>query len=286
MKDLDNKHLDNNKADLSDPNHAQTSRSNQASGIYERFLNRVQNIDSTDSIDSPDIKSAAIITIKQPDRQTAFEPLNDAELLSFTKPDHTTDLQKESAILNDNDEDKVVEPFSTENSVFDSDNLVVAPVKSLNSQQTAVLKNTQVSSLKSMITGIVCGLLLSIFTILLLNMTGVLTTLTERFSKKSEPISTNSAISTEPIASREPLADENSVIKTDDTNQKATNIDETVASTNLADEMVNSDQTIEGDSTNPIARTSDASVVKTETSISYEDFREEAQNTLYRETKN
>lgn len=280
MKDLENDnldkhHLDNNtvniKENLSATSSTKTYQSSRTSSIYERFLNRVQQIDS-------DIK--ADDTIKESHHIKASVSLDDAELSLFTPPNPPINAPKVSTITNDeHDEYKIVEPLSHHDSVVDATNLV--------STQTALLKSEQRSHLKPMIAGIVCGLLLSIFIILVLNTTGVLDTLSERFSSTTTPVSTTN--DNEPTASSEPLNSEGPVIKTDvktvEVTQEVSSADQTVASSNLTDETPNIGEPKEQDSTNPVVEESEANTANTEAPISYEDFREEAQNTLYRDIK-
>ncbi len=281
MKDLehdnlDNNHLDNHKVNInenvSDASPTKTHQSNRTGGIYERFLNRIQKPDSGIS----DVKSDN--TIKESHPINSYEPLSDTELSLVTQTHQTINAPKANIILNDEyGEYKAIEPLS-------QNSLVAKSATNLVSNQPAASDSKQRGHLKSMIAGIVCGLLLSIFIILVVNTTGVLDTLTERFFSKTAPISTTNH--NEPTVSSEPLNSERPVIKTDvktdEVNREVSSVDKTAASSNLTDETANIDEPKEKNSTSSIDEANDSN---TESSISYEDFREEAKNTLYRDIK-
>lgn len=318
MNDLDNyniennildDNLNNNKSDiergLPKSNYTKTNN-NKTSDIYERFINRVQSINGSGSNDKTDENNQTSL-----DDTSVYEPLSDEELQFVISPEQTLDI-KETSTITSNNEDNAMELSLEDSTTFDDAILVSATESSIDSdtKQVGALKGRQVSGLKLLITGIVCGLLLSVLTAILLNATGIFATLNDYLtSNNSQKIETSTSVST---ASAEPANNDETVIEANDVSLDSLSTED--LSLDNHNEIVAGEKSIDGDENvkpesinDPKQNTSSKTITKspvpkknteskaeniktdnakTETVISYEDFAKEAQSTLYRETNN
>lgn len=318
MNDLDNYNIENNilddnlnnnksdiEGDLSKSNYTKTNN-NKTSDIYERFINRVQSINGFGSNDKTDENNQTSL-----DDTSVYEPLSDEELQFVISPEQTLDI-KETNTITSNNEDNAMELSLEDSTTFDDAILVSATESSINSdtKQVGALKGRQVSGLKLLITGIVCGLLLSILTAILLNATGIFATLNDYLtSNNSQQTETSTSVST---ASAEPSNNEETVVEANDVSldslstedlslnnrteivagKKSISENENVKSESINDSKQDTSSktitksSVPKENTESKADNIKTDNAKTETVISYEDFAKEAQSTLYRETNN
>ena len=204
----------------------------------------------------------------------------------------------------DNENDNVPAPVTTPISPTDLE--IDADIK-----QTSVPEDKQIGSLKLklLIIGIVCGLLLSGLVVAILTMTGIFA----NSESATEASNTTVVSADEPeAASVEALADKKATGNAETKDISDTNLlvntvttdelpaDDPVDKSKLSDEQIQ-DTPSKTATTDVMAKTepaidtsNDASDVEArrtktdnnEPTISYEDFAEEAQSTLYRETNN
>ena len=326
---IENNNLDDNLNDNKPDNEGSWSKGNYAkinndktSDIYERFISRVQSINSVnDKTDEADKTSTSgNVESFEP---SAYEPLSDEDLQFFISAGQTSDTQQINTITS-NDEDNAIELSLEDSATFDDDTsvLVLSTETKIDSdsKQTGALKGRQVGSLKLLIIGIVCGLLISAVMVMLLNTTGIVATLSDSLTSNNSQVTTvNTSV---PDAIAESSANKDMTVKADDASLDNSNINELsldnpnviVADANSIDETVNIDKLSTNDSINKSESVNDQEQdtsskvnkknptakentetkadniktdnARTETMISYEDFAEEAQSTLYRETNN
>lgn len=345
MKDLDNYNLENNildddlDYDLDDDldennsnidgswskgNYAKTNN-NKTSDIYERFINRVQNINTSNdkTITNNKVNSNS---------SSAYKPSNDDELQFVISPRQTLDIEESHDITSKNKENSIelslddshtsdedISEFETETkpepkvdveteTETETETNIDSNIKQIEAlkEKKEKKKGKQLNNSKLLIIGIISGLLLSALIVMLLNATGMLTTSGDSSASTS---SQTTVISTSvPADSAEPSNNEEITVKADDISVVNSSLDELslddstgrVAQVNATDETTTIDKpsasestnnsesiTAQGQGTQSTAVTTN-SVAKdnAETAISYEDFAEEAQTTLYREPKN
>ncbi|WP_201554425.1 hypothetical protein [Psychrobacter sp. 72-O-c] len=335
MKDADNSNTDhaanvNHEAGLSKADYKKPTN-NRTSDIYKRFLNRVQGIDSNANISDSDanasnLEANNVESFNRVEKPSAYEPLNEEELLLFT--DHERDVDSNesdftSIDISFSDEDEVIEDadgvtdlskLSADNELTHSDaNLAAEPEVNLSTKssdkKSGALWDKQVSSGKLLTIGVVCGLLLSGLIVMTLSVTGVLAILSDSLAPNSAQIVPASA----PTANSEQTTNQNTTTKTYSSNVDNTNPNnsgialstKTANSNTLSADATVNDSKPEMDNTKtvsskelpaqPISKKNEVKNNSTDNStensavtgidISPEDFREEAQNTLYRETK-
>ena len=259
MNDSNSNKSDDNQTDYkTDVPDTKDGNKNQTRDIYERFLNRSQNMGDTNANVGDNIQLS--------DKSSAYEPLNNEELQLFASRHAQETDSKEAAFINvDNNvlnKAKAIPSIPNNNITFD-DNIAATDINTnSDAGPINVLQGRKVASKKSLIIAGVCGLLMSVPIIALLNVTGVLTVLT---------VSSNS----------------------DNTETSAVNAGLPAANTNTENLELNLDKAtvtgVSADAVDKVAKEKDtvaqADNAKAEIAISYEDFREEAQSTLYRETK-
>ncbi|OLF38480.1 MULTISPECIES: hypothetical protein [unclassified Psychrobacter] len=322
-KESDNNNLKNSDLDKNTPNVKEKSsdnvyrKTNKTSDIYERFINRMQGIGES-NVD----KNSSNTNFKEKlsHTKTVSEPLDNIEGQLFLEteqiPHHdqkidtqqletskaNTDNGLELSLLSlhedptpDNENDNAPAPVTTPATPTDLE--ADSDIK-----QTSVTEDKQIGSLKIklLIIGIVCGLLLSGLVVAILTMTGIFAN-SESATKSSN--TTVMSVDEAEAASIKPLSNEEMVAKSDDISE-ANLLDNTVTTDELPvddpiDESKLSDEQIKDTLSKPsttqlvteVAPTTDteADLIKnsdSEAIISYEDFAEEAQSTLYRETNN
>ncbi|MEN2750893.1 hypothetical protein AAIR29_04520 [Psychrobacter sp. FBL11] len=294
-------------------------KDNKTSDIYERFINRIQGI-SESNVDKD--SSRANLKEKLPHAETASEPLDNAEwqlsleteqtshndqkikaqqLVTSKANTENTDDGLELSLLSPH-EDPTLDDAATA-SVLPTDLKADA-----NIQQTGVSEDKQIGSLKLklLIIGIVCGLLLSALVIAILTMTGIFTN-TEPATES--PNTTVVSADGPDTASIKTLSSEETVAKSDDVSDVSEanlsdnvatvgelSVDKPIDKSTLSDEQIkdtrsktSTTQLVTAVSPKTDTNDTEADLVKNsdnEATISYEDFAEEAQSTLYRETNN
>lgn len=319
---LDDHNLSKNKSDNSDlyKNNVEEKESlsasvcrkdNKTSDIYERFINRIQGI-SESNVDKN--LSRANFKEKLPHAETASEPLDNAvwqlsleteqtshndqkikaQQLDTSKANtENTDDGLELSLLSSH-EDPTLDDAATA-SVLPTDLKAGADI-----QKTGVSEDKQVSSLKLLIIGIVCGLLLSALVVAILTMTGIFAN-TEPATESSNTTVVSAdgpdTAGIKPLSSEETVAKSDNVSETNLSDNVATvgelSVDKSIDKSKLSDEQIK-DTLLKTSTTQLVTEVdpttdTEADLVKNsdnEATISYEDFAEEAQSTLYRETNN
>lgn len=274
--------------------------------IYERFITRVENVDSNE--DNPTFKENALKPLKNTNHLSSYEPLSATELELFANLEQESVSTGINIDFSDDDKD---EGFSTNHAPIantdnsldsdasndksslyiadsanaddlkrqDSERLAAEKVRNeqlsnnndaINNtaiaKQLAKSKEKQVSSKKPLIIGMIFGSLLIAIIVATLIFTGVLSTSTKTTTTDAAPaVSTGKAVVTD---DNQPSADTGAIDKSTVISQP----DE--SPTENPDTNPNGVETTEAPSTMPAA----------EAAITYDDFREESQSTLYRET--
>ncbi|ALF58830.1 hypothetical protein [Psychrobacter urativorans] len=290
MTDSDNYNNANNDSDARADSDTKLSKSKRTSDIYERFLSRVQQLDS--EVSETDVDDGF-------SKESLYEPLSEAELGLFADFSDSNDNEPHLAVPQ-YEHDDIKEHLNTDERLDNEESKSANNADSINNSQNAdiaiehidetthsdvsvhhqltknieksktsgAVRGRQVSSVKLLIIGVVCGLLLSASMVFLLNKTGLLTALTDNSVLDSSETITPSAkvnVPATPASIPQPTA-----ITTADAPQ-----------TSPESNTVTAQQT----SANKATTTQPNSDAIPEADITYEDFREEAQNTLYRETK-
>ena len=317
------------------------SRKRVKKNIYERFISRVQSVQSADS-DSADVEGNTDSTsLESANKLPAFEPLSAKELQLFEDKDsdedqaserldiattnatfdfsnpHTSDQSHETLIdaplsqgdrrandipldsglnrdlyknldnldhsdshLDNNEDDKSASIHPTQESLASSapiDNALDA--KPLSVELSQKPQKTLTSSKKPLIVGIIFGALLIALIVLTLIFTGVLST-----SVSNNPVSEGSGVTavatnSTPVVGTQPIESSEDDQPADDTNNNANIAEELSVST-----PQDNQNTIEQDTVSPPVDSAPEATPETEAAITYEDFRQESQTTLYRET--
>ena len=283
--------------------------------IYERFITRVENVDSNE--DNPAFKENALKPLKNTNHLSSYEPLSATELelfanleqesvstgihVDFSDDDKDEGFSTNHAPLANTDNSLDSDASNDKSSLYiadsanaddlkrqDSERLAAEKVRNEQlsnndavndnaiAKQLAKSKEKQVSSKKPLIIGMIFGSLLIAIIVATLIFTGVLSTST----KTIVPDSAETKTTTTDAA---PAVSTGKAVVTDDNQPSADTgaIDKsTVISqpeeppTENPDTNPNGVETTEAPSTMPAA----------EAAITYDDFREESQSTLYRET--
>ncbi|MGB2785924.1 hypothetical protein [Psychrobacter sp.] len=274
--------------------------------IYERFITRVENVDSNE--DNPAFKENALKPLKNTNHLSSYEPLSATELELFANLEQESVSTGINVDFSDDDKD---EGFSTNNAPIantdnsldsdanndksslyiadsanaddlkrqDSERLAAEKVRNeqLSHNNDAVNDNAiakqlikskekQVSSKKPLIIGMIFGSLLIAIIVATLIFTGVLSTSTKKTTTDTAPaVSTGKAVI---IDDNQPSADTVTVDKSTVISQPEESLTEN------PDTNPNGVETTEVPTTIPAA----------DAAITYDDFREESQSTLYRET--
>lgn len=296
------------------------SRNVTNNNIYERFISRVQNEDggNSETDDVEPLKDA-----KKPSalNSSAFEPLsaNELELFSGQDTDREVGLEaidapfdflaQETQVSRDLPDadiswqdshlnepsfnigadgsygaptNKATGLADTKETTYIPDSISVISQES--PTQSAVKKSTPsqdklASSKKPLIIGMIFGSLLIIIIVVTLIFTGILSTSTEKAvpaaTEPASPVITSTAQPTSTIdnpISVDASSTDNLAVEAQQGNISTTNQDQNAVTNNVVvSETPKTAPTIADDS-------------NTEAAITYEDFRQESQNTLYRET--
>ncbi|MBP2280975.1 tetrahydromethanopterin S-methyltransferase subunit G [Psychrobacter sp. PL15] len=298
MNDSDNNTDD--RIGLSTATHTKPSGNARTSDVCERFIDRVDDIDNDRNLDIDNLKS-----LDEFKKSSSYELLNEEELLLFTN--HEQEEQELdpkipetiSLDITSSDNDKAIatmlHTLVDDNEIknllvddqpkYDNSHLLTnEPIADSSNKETGTLFGKQISSSKLLIVGMVSGLILSAVIILLLNTIGILSVAEDRLAydnSNTMPISAPAA-NTEQSTGIE----ENKVAaSTSDTQVISEPVLNKNSSVNTAsvDNYVSIDDADKSDLTpKPVL----AALNKEESNITYEDFREEAQDTLYRDDKN
>ena len=318
MSDKKSKKSADLEANLAKIANAKPRRRSRKDNIYERFITRVENVDSTDNSNheqdnSNEGKQAVLKLLKNANKLSSYEPLSAAELELFAS--QQDELQQETSLQGTNasstgihldfsDEDASDDYADKANNTTARDSASFSPIESLDkaplnstkqsydnvedldqekiniddlsAQSPTKLipaKNTKLaSSKKPLIIGMVVGSVLIAAVVLTLIFAGVLST---------TPNATDTVVSNNGdkvnTANETPVANNGQENKnpnkssTDTSNQSTVDSKSTAPSTNNKNSSNEDKTTAENES-------------KSEPAITYEDFREESQSTLFRET--
>lgn len=298
MTDSDNHNHADNDSDARAASDTKRSQSKRTSDIYERFLSRVQQLDS-------EVKENKVRKSEDDgcNQQSLYEPLNEEELGLFfdfidndsthntqdlVEPQYKYDYIEEQLSIEkqlstaerlDNKDGESVNDSDSRNgnqnndiAIENIDETTDADV-SIHNQLTknveqaktsGAVRGKQVSNVKLLIIGVVCGLLLSASMIFLLNKTGLLAALSNNSVADSSEALTPSATMNAPVTPAS--TSQSTAVATADSPESNTITAQKASSNNATTTQLNSEIIPESD-------------------ITYEDFREESQSTLYRETK-
>lgn len=332
MSDKKSKKSTDLEANLAKIANAKPRRRSRKNDIYERFITRVENVDSNDNEDGEQASSISgngrLAPLKNADKLSSYEPLSAAELELFASQQE--DFQPESSLqrtsskstgvhLNFFDKDERLEvsgtasneadlphdamvkekaSFSSTDSLDDAkhisknhskndENIQDHDSKSTNENidndglvvqsPTAftLSKNKKLaSSKKPLIIGMIIGSLLIAAVVLALIFTGALSTSTKAPAPVSKVVASDNAGTT------------NSSNNSDNNTANATNTSNDASKqqpVNTQPQVVNTDN--KDVNRKPAAAIDDSeNESASEPAITYEDFREESQSTLYRET--
>lgn len=268
------------------------SRTRTNNNIYERFISRVQNTEDDDdaNTDTDDIKK-----LGDANKLSAYEPLSAVELEGFANL-QVSDGSSGSISLDFSDEDEVLITDRTaitsinksldnhsntkaastnEKNTYNNDlaakKLVKKEAVKEGKAKTVKSSNKQAGSKKPLIIGMFFGSLLIAVIVATLIFTGVLSTSTKTVSTET---SVNDRVETKTTTDTAPAVSTGKTVVTDD-NQSSANTGVVDKSANgNSDTVINRVEATEVPTTKPAA----------DAAITYEDFREESQSTLYRET--
>ena len=284
--------------------------------IYERFITRVENVDSNE--DNATFKENALKPLKNTNHLSSYEPLSATELELFANLEQESVSTGINVDFSDDDKD---EGFSTNHAPIantdnsldsdanndksslyiadsanaddlkrqDSERLAAEKVRneqlsnnndavndSAIAKQLAKSKEKQVSSKKPLIIGMIFGSLLIAIIVATLIFTGVLSTSTKTIVPDSAETKTTTTDAAPAVSTgKAVVTDDNQPSADTGAIDKSTVISQPEESpTENPDTNPNGVETTEAPSTMPAA----------EAAITYDDFREESQSTLYRET--
>lgn len=332
MSDKKSKKSTDLEANLAKIANAKPRRRSRKNDIYERFITRVENVDSNDNEDGEQASSISgngrLAPLKNADKLSSYEPLSAAELELFASQQE--DFQPESSLqrtsskstgvhLNFFDKDERLEvsgtasneanlphdamvkekaSFSSTDSLDDAkhisknhskndENIQDHDSKSTNENidndglvvqsPTAftLSKNKKLaSSKKPLIIGMIIGSLLITAVVLALIFTGALSTSTKAPAPVSKVVASDNA------------GTSNGSNNSDNNTANVTNTSNDASKqqpVNTQPQVVNTDN--KDVNRKPAAAIDDSeNESASEPAITYEDFREESQSTLYRET--
>ena len=304
------------EANLAKIANAKPRRRSRKDNIYERFITRVENVDSADSDGNREQANgegrlAPLKPLKNADKLSSYEPLSAAELELFAS--QQDDWQQEANLQGTNASSTSVNlDFSDENDDYADkannttarDSASFSPIESLDkaplnstkqsydnvedldqekiniddlsAQSPTKLipaKNTKLaSSKKPLIIGMVVGSVLIAAVVLTLIFAGVLSTTPNAtdtdVSNNSDKVNTANET---PVANNGQENKNPNQASADSSNQSTVDSKITAPSTNNKNSSDEDKTTAENES-------------KSEPAITYEDFREESQSTLFRET--
>lgn len=286
--------------------------------IYERFITRVENVDSTDNEGNREQVSAdgRLAPLKNAEKLSSYEPLSAAELELFAS--QQDELQQESSLqgihsrntdvnLDFSDEEDGGLDRNRSSAAINEDDLSNDPIAregvsltndaSYNSKRADIdqdigdlqspikpvpSKETKLlSSKKSLIVGIIVGSLLIAAVVLALIFTGILSTSTPN----SEKVNTTNSASAANAGQENTNSQQSS---TDASNQSIVEAQTDVPNSDNKDsrnkDAVNENRIDNVKGTSGKSKAETTGETGTEPAITYEVFREESQSTLYRET--
>ena len=282
------------------------SRNHAKDKIYKRLINDVQSNDD-DSNEAEYVKP-----LESAEKLFAYEPLSVNELELFTNQDSDQAGQIEAvetttttnAVFDFSDQetamseaslkkemqatDKLLEvdhlanDISNSDSTSDDDDLVAEDIAIQPlAKEKAVSQDKLANSKKPLIIGMIFGSLLIALIVMILIFTGVLSTSTQSTAPDNADANVSSGVSTTVTPDSTPVA----------TPAQATAIDADIVEKPIVvapqqdsqDSLANESQGEGATTTNEAAA---PKALPTEPALTYEDFREESQSTLYRETDN
>ena len=319
MSDKKSKKSTDLEANLAKIANAKPRRRSRKNDIYERFITRVENVDGNDNEDGEQASGISgngrLAPLKNADKLSSYEPLSAAELelfasqqeestdvhlnffdederlevsgtasneadlphdamvkekASFSSTDSLDDAKHISKNHSKNDENIQDHDSKSTNENIDNDGLVVQSPTAFTLSKNKKLA----SSKKPLIIGMIVGSLFIAAVVLALIFTGVLSTSTTAPEPKSKVAASDNAGTT------------NSSNNSDNNTANATNTSNDASKqqpVNTQPQVVNTDN--KDVNRKPAAAIDDSeNESASEPAITYEDFREESQSTLYRET--
>lgn len=274
-------------------------KTQRTSDIYERFINRVQQIDADGEGEESNrnaIEDGFSVT-------SSYAPLSKEELDFFTnnnterQPNNVADIYTENNKVETveaiapsyppihNPESIIAPDIAIKQSRDDDKNKINAsdnkPLKPLSNNPLTHKKNNKipaqpVNNIKLLTTGLICGLLLSAAIVVILNKIGVLSTL----ESASSSLETNS----------QTAAHKNQDVAASANRQAPVTAETAVMEANTQNTSKPAAPNVLPTTTAPVATQPSIEPEQRQTTrdstISIEDFEKEAQSTLYRETKN
>ncbi|MDE4454005.1 hypothetical protein [Psychrobacter sp. DAB_AL62B] len=317
MSDKKNNHNADLEANLAKIANTKPQRRNRKDNIYERFITRVESADIIDSADDDDslkgsiadkpAKPSALKPLKNANKLSSYEPLSAAELELFAIQDQDSSQNKANLQTSDFTSTAVsldlseAEDEVATNHVIktDSDNTLIqktvyiadsadsehltteSAIKEPVNKKTVKPKDKLASSKKPLLIGMIFGSLLIAAIVFTLIFTGVLSTATAPAGSDSATPALSE--NTTPVTSTQQGAAIDGDKPSDSTVANTSNTSTSEPQTAVVnDANKNAANTV--DDTNKPAVEATVSDVNTEPTITYDDFREESQNTLYRET--
>ena len=318
MSDKKSKKSADLEANLAKIANAKPRRRSRKDNIYERFITRVENVDSTDNSNheqdnSNEGKQAVLKLLKNANKLSSYEPLSAAELELFAS--QQDELQQETSLQGTNasstgihldfsDEDASDDYADKANNTTAKDSASFSPIESLDkaplnstkqsyddiedldqekiniddlsAQSPTKLipaKNTKLASNKKpLIIGMVVGSVLIAAVVLTLIFAGVLST---------TPNATDTDVSNN--SDKVNTANETPVANNGQENKNPNQASADTSNQSTVDSKITAPSTNNKNSSNEDKIAAD-NESQSEPAITYEDFREESQSTLFRET--
>ena len=319
MSDKRSKKSTDLEANLAKIANAKPRRRSRKNDIYERFITRVENVDSNDNEDGEQASGISgngrLAPLKNADKLSSYEPLSAAELelfanqqeesigvhlnffdedeclevsgtasneadlpydamekeqASFSSTDSLDDAKHISKNHSKNDENIQGHDSKSTNENIDNDSLVVqSPTAFILSKDKKLA-----SSKKPLIIGMIIGSLLIAAVVLTLIFTGVLSTSTTAPAPIPKVVASDNAGTSNGSNNSESNTINTATNSADSSNQSTVDTQPNIANTD-----------IKGANNKQAAAINDSENESSpEPAITYEDFRQESQNTLYRET--
>ena len=214
--------------------------------------------------------SSAIPNNNQPSNKDFLDSYNLDEDSNLARDSNHTEHTDEVTGLTVID-DVIDIPVHSEDETFEN---TVAATKESEKQQGRLASNK-----KPLIIGIILGTLLAAIVVLILNASGILSPAAENTVSDT---SQNVANGVEEKSSSNVQSDNSPVVKTESAADNNTNQNPTSQKNVAANRDNSTSSNVNGDTDKPVEVTADGS--DNDPAITYEDFREESQSTLYRET--
>lgn len=305
MNDSDNN--PDNENGLFKANFTKPSSHDLTSNSYKPFINCIDSNDNNGVLNTNNLQGLDISK-----QSSSYEPLNEEELLLFKSYEqeeqevNPKNIEVTNLDTSFSDHDKmttgIIDTKVNDNNITklpvndrprQSNNNLLAPQSKINSnnKNTGILFGKQISSGKLLMVGIVAGLILSAVIMMLLNTIGILS-IAENYLASDSFHSSKAMTVSMPITNTEQSASINlGKNKATASSTEVQAVLEPVTNRNLSintasTSIDNSSVSNAFDKTNLRQKSTPTRQIKEESSITYEDFREEAQNTLYREDKN